>query len=98
MGAQCARLCGDNFRSRVFYKLIEPADVPRFRFHYTRHTFASLLLAQGESLHYVKEQMGHASIQTTVDVYGHLVPGSNRNAVNRLDDPEPPALRVVTAG
>ena len=39
-----------------------------------------------EPLNYVKEQLGHASIQTTVDVYGHIVPGSNRNAVNRLDD------------
>ncbi len=89
-------LDGDNFRSRVFYPLLEKADVPRFRFHDIRHTFASLLLANGESLHYVKEQMGHASIQTTVDVYGHLVPGSNRNAVNRLDDPEEPALRIVS--
>ncbi|MHC4067209.1 MAG: tyrosine-type recombinase/integrase [Planctomycetota bacterium] len=88
-------LCADNFRSRVFYPLIEKADLPRFRFHDIRHTYASLLLAQGESLHYVKEQMGHASIQTTVDVYGHLVPGSNRNAVNRLDDPEGPALRLI---
>ena len=44
-------------------------------------------LANGESLHYAKEQMGHASIRTTLDVYGHLVPGSNRNAVNRLDGP-----------
>jgi integrase len=35
---------------------------------------------------YVKEQMGHASIQITVDVYGHLVPGGNRAAVDRLDD------------
>lgn len=69
----------------------------QFRFHDIRHTFASLLLAQGESLHYVKEQMGHASIQTTVDVYGHLVPGSNRNAVNRLDDPEEAMVRVVSA-
>jgi hypothetical protein len=51
-----------------------------------RHTFASLLLSQGEPLNYVKEQLGHASIQTTVDVYGHIVPGSNRNAVNKLDD------------
>ena len=41
--------------------------------------------------------MGHASIQTTVDVYGHLVPGSNRNAVNRLDDPDEPTLKVVPA-
>ncbi|MCH8147987.1 MAG: site-specific integrase [Planctomycetes bacterium] len=90
-------MCGDNFRSRVFYKLIEIADVPRFRFHDIRHTFASLLLSQGESLHYVKEQMGHASIQTTVDVYGHLVPGSNRNAVNRLDDVDDVPLKVVSA-
>ncbi len=88
---------GDNFRRRVFYALIEQADVHRFRFHDIRHTFASLLLAQGKSLHYVKEQMGHASIQTTVDVYGHLVPGSNRNAVNRLDDPAEPTLAVVPA-
>src|SRR5687767_12256507 len=29
--------------------------------------------------------MGHASIQITVDIYGHLVPGGNRSAVDRLD-------------
>ncbi len=90
-------LCADNFRARTFRRMIEKADVPRFRVHDIRHGFASCLLAQGESLHYVKEQMGHASIQTTVDVYGHLVPGSNRNAVNRLDDPDEPALKVVPA-
>ena len=91
-------MCGDKFRSRVLYKLIELADVPRFRFHDIRHTFASLLLSQGESVHYVKELMGHASIQTTVDVYGHLVPGSNRNAVNRLDDTHEMPLKVLSAG
>ncbi|MFI4897103.1 MAG: tyrosine-type recombinase/integrase [Phycisphaerales bacterium JB059] len=88
---------GDNLRRRVFYRLLEIADVPRFRFHDIRHTFASHLLQQGESLHYVKEQLGHASIQTTVDVYGHLVPGSNRNAVNRLDDATP-SLKLVQGG
>lgn len=77
---------GANFKHRVFYRIIERAGIPRFRFHDIRHTFASLLLQQGESLHYVKEQMGHATIQTTVDIYGHIVPGANRNAVNRLDD------------
>jgi integrase len=55
-------------------------------FHDLRHTFASLLLQQGESLTYVKEQMGHHSIQVTVDIYGHLIPGSNKQAVDRLDD------------
>ena len=52
---------------------------------------------------YVKEQLGHASIQITVDVYGHLVPGGNRAAVDRLDDePQPSATpaqpEVVAAG
>ncbi|MFA5864236.1 MAG: tyrosine-type recombinase/integrase [Phycisphaerae bacterium] len=87
---------GDNLRNRVFYDLLEKVDIPKIRFHDIRHTFASLLLQNGESLHYVKEQMGHASITTTVDIYGHLVPGSNRNAVNRLDD-APMELKVVPA-
>ena len=55
------------------------------------------LLQQGESSHYVKEQMGHASIQTTVDIYGHLVPCSNRNAVNKLDDDASQNLKIVPA-
>jgi hypothetical protein len=52
-----------------------------------RHTFATLLILQGESLAYVRDQMGHRSIQVTVDIYGHSVPGGNRAAVDRLDDP-----------
>jgi hypothetical protein len=31
----------------------------------------------------------HQSIQITVDVYGHLIPSSNRGAVNCLDTPQP---------
>ncbi len=57
------------------------------RFHDLRHTFASLLLQNGESPVYVKEQMGHSSIQVTVDCYGHLIPGGNKQAVDRLDTP-----------
>ena len=32
------------------------------------------------------EQMGHSSIEITVDTYGHLIPAGNRSAVDRLDD------------
>jgi integrase len=59
--------------------------VRQVRFHDLRHTFASLLLQNGESPVYVKEQMGHCSIQVTVDVYGQLIPGGNKQAVDRLD-------------
>ncbi len=57
----------------------------RFRFHDLRHTFGSLLIQDRASLAYVKEQMGHSSIQITVDVYGHLIPGANIAWVDRLD-------------
>jgi hypothetical protein len=71
---------------RAFYRVLTAAGLRRIRFHDLRHTFASLLIQQGESLAYVRDQMGHASIQITVDTYGHMVPGGNRAAVDRLDD------------
>jgi hypothetical protein len=40
---------------------------------------------------YVKEQLDHSKIGTTVDIYGHLIPNSNREAVNRLDSAQPDA-------
>jgi integrase len=46
--------------------------------------FASLLIQSGQSLKYVCDQLGHSSIKMTADVYGHLVPGANRQAVNTL--------------
>jgi len=75
-----------NLRKRVFNKALEKAGMRRIRLHDLRHTFASLLIQNGESLAYVKDQLGHHSIQITVDTYGHLVPGANRQAVDRLDD------------
>jgi len=66
---------------------LKKAGLRRIRFHDLRHSFASWLISNGESLVYVRDQMGHHSIQITVDTYGHLIPGSNRKAVNALDDP-----------
>ena len=73
-----------NVKNRHFYKFLGKAGLRRIRFHDLRHTFASLLIQNGESLAYVKDQLGHSSIKLTVDVYGHLVPGANRQAVNKL--------------
>lgn len=68
-------------------RLLGKAKLREVRIHDLRqHTFASLLLQHGESVVYVKEQLGHGSIQITVDTYGHLIPGANRAAVDRLDD------------
>lgn len=74
-----------NHIRRVFKRLLVKAGLREIRLHDTRHTFASLLLSDGASPVYVKEQLGHTSIQMTVDIYGHLIPSSNRERVNRLD-------------
>jgi integrase len=58
-----------DFERRVFHKVLERAKVRRVRFHDLRHTYASRLLQNGETLTYVKDQMGHHSIKV-MDIYG----------------------------
>jgi integrase len=69
----------------VFKWTLGKAGLRNIRIHDIRHTFASLLLSDGASPVYVKEQLGHSSIQMTVDIYGHLIPNSNRKVINGLD-------------
>jgi integrase len=72
---------------RAFARALAGAGLPgHLTVHSLRHTFASLLLQQGESPAYVQRQLGHASIQLTVDTYGRWLPAGNKAAVNRLDD------------
>jgi len=73
------------------------AGLRYIRVHDIRHTFASLLIQNGESLAYVKEQMGYHSITITVDTYGHLVPGGNKAAVDRLAELETTTIRNLDA-
>jgi integrase len=74
-----------NLRHRVFSDTFKRSKLRRFRIHDLRHTFASLLINQGENLKYVQAQLGHSSITTTVDRYGHLMPEAHRGANDRLD-------------
>jgi integrase len=67
-------------------KLLRQAGVTYRKPHALRHTYASLLIQNGESLAYIRDQPGHSSIKITVDTYGHLAPGGNKAAVDRLDE------------
>jgi integrase len=53
--------------------------------HECRHTFASLMIHAGVNAKALSEFMGHSSIQITFDRYGHLMPGSRDEAVERAD-------------
>ena len=84
--------------SKAFKRVLKPAGLPlHYSPHSLRHTFASLLLQQGESPAYVQRQLGHASIQLTVDTYGQWLPMGNKAAVDRLDDEESGSRMVAAA-
>ena len=64
-----------NFRWRIWSKAVEDAKLGKKpRIHDLRHSHASWLIAAGVPLPVIQRRMGHESIQTTVDVYGHLAP------------------------
>jgi len=75
-----------HFRERVFNKILAKEGLRQIRIHDLRHTYASLLIQAGESLAYIRDQLGHHSIKVTVDIYGHLAPEGNKAAVDQLDD------------
>jgi integrase len=75
----------DNLYHCLFIPELTKAGIRKIRLHDLRHTFGSVLFQRGATLTYVKEQLGHASIQTTIDIYGHLVPGADVSFVDRLD-------------
>lgn len=75
-----------NLRRRVFHPALRRAGLRQIRIHDLGHTFASLLIHQGENLKCIQAQLGHASIQTTVDRYGHLMPDVHTHAGERLDE------------
>ncbi len=58
---------------RIYARILKKAGLRFVKFHGIRHSFASILLTQGEAPIYVSRMLGHSSIQITHDVYGHLI-------------------------
>ena len=54
------------------------------RFYDLRHTHASLLIAEGVHPKKIAERLGHASIKLTMDLYGHLFEGSDKESAERM--------------
>ena len=68
-----------------FAQVIKKAELPRHLTpHCLRHTFATLLIAAGAPLPYIQQQLGHSSIQVTVDVYGRWLPRGDRQWIEKL--------------
>lgn len=65
-------------------RLSRTAGVPEIRLHDLRHTHATLGLAAGVPPKVMQERLGHASVQITIDLYSHVVPGMQADAAAKI--------------
>lgn len=73
-----------NLLRRHYWPLLERAGLPRMRFHDLRHTAASILLLQGIHPKVDSEMLGHSSVSITLDIYSHVLPDMQREAVDAM--------------
>lgn len=78
-------ICESHMMSRHFRPAVKNAGLPKMRFHDLRHTYASLLIEQGENIKYIQTQLGHSSPTVTLDVYAHLMTSVNHASAIRLE-------------
>jgi integrase len=76
----------NNMVNRHFNPALKKAGIKRIRFHDIRHSFASMLIEQGENIKFIQKQLGHSSPTVTLNVYSHLMRKQNPEAAARLEE------------
>ena len=69
----------DNVVKRHYNPALRNAGLRQVSFHSLRHSNASMRIQAGQNIKYIQSQMGHASINITLDIYGHLFNDANFN-------------------
>jgi integrase len=72
--------------TRYLQRHLARLGLPRQRFHDLRHAFATLALESGADLHEVARGLGHTTIRTTADTYGHFTEAMAQQLANRMDE------------
>lgn len=72
--------------SREFKRIAELAGLEPIRVHDLRHSHASMLINMGEELLEISRRLGHESVKTTSDTYGHLYPDKDIKLASRIND------------
>jgi integrase len=70
---------------RRFQTICEANELPKLRVYDLRHTHASLLIHEGVHPKKISERLGHSSIKLTMDTYGHLFEGSDRDSADKME-------------
>jgi hypothetical protein len=81
---------------KMFNRILDAAGLRRRGPHQMRHSFASQLLAAGEPITYVSQQLGHGDASITLRVYAHWLPDTTaRKGVDRLDETAPDGAQTA---
>ena len=67
-------------------RLAKQAGVDPIRVHDLRHSHASMLINMGVDLFEISRRLGHESVKTTSDTYGHLYPDKDIKLASRIND------------
>ena len=76
-------LSPDNL-SRDWRRIGTAKKLPRVSFHELRHTNASVLISKGVDILTISRRLGHSKPSVTLDVYGHLIEGTDMAAAQAL--------------
>ncbi|EGO8579866.1 site-specific integrase [Enterococcus faecalis] len=77
-----------DYYSKQIKKIIAKNDLnlKPIRLHDFRHSHVALLIHNNEKNTTIKERLGHSSITTTIDTYGHLYPNSQKSMSDKFDN------------
>jgi integrase len=75
-----------NLYNRVLAPACDRIKQPRVSWHSFRHTHATLLTEVGESIKTAQALLGHSDLRTTLNIYAHVIPDSQRRAVERVSE------------
>jgi len=70
---------------RAFKRILAKAGLRDQRFHNLRHAAATLMLSEGVNPKVVAEMLGHRKIAVAMDLYSHVTPAMQVDAVSRID-------------
>jgi integrase len=71
--------------AKLLRSILRKAGLPRIRFHDLRHSAATLLLSMGVHPKVVQELLGHSQISMTMDIYSHVLPSMQKEAMEKIN-------------
>lgn len=71
--------------TRRFKKLLQEADLPDYKYHILRHSFATRALELGMDIKTLSEILGHASVTIMLNLYAHSLPEHKKKQMDKFN-------------